>query len=133
MTVSKIKFEKRTILDLTQEERLSKNKISKLLRDIEIISLDPINHILFDNSIKIGAYNIKLVLNSSHEGANKLKRYGHFAVRVYENFKEVNVERDRNFKDVDWVERNKELNLRITDLVDVILYCKRLDNLYLFN
>lgn len=136
MTVSKIKFEKRTILDLTQEEKLSKNKISKLLRDIEIISLDPINHILFDNNIKIGAYNIKLVLGHSHEGSKRLKKYGHFAVRVYENFKEVNVERDRNFKNMeenDWIERNRDLNLRICDLIDVILYCKRLDNLYLFN
>lgn len=137
MTVSKIKFEKRTILDFTREEKLSKHKISKLLRSIKVISIDPINHLLIDNNIKIGAYNIKLILdNYGTSGEKNLKNFGHFSIRVYENLKEINVEKDKNFKDIienTWVRRNRELNLRICDLIDVILYCKRLDNLYLFN
>lgn len=134
MTASRVKHESKTILDLSKE-RLSKNKVIKLLRETEIKTSvdDPGTYI--DNDVRVGIYSIKLLLSPGN--GPRLKNYGRFGIRLYEikrdGPQEIYIEKDPNFKSNDWVKRNAKYELRTNDLVSAILYCKRLDKLKLFN
>lgn len=130
MTASKVRHESKVILDLSKE-RLSKNKVYKLLRETEILTLSQDRSVYINNSVKVGVYNIRLILNG-YQGT-RLKNYGKFGIRLYQGIKEVNLRKDCNFKDNDWAKKNSDFSLNTSDLVSAILYCKRLDRLHIFN
>lgn len=141
MSANKVKHEFRTILNLGSD-MLSKHKIQKILRDTKVTSKELNGSIAtaIDNQIDIGMYLIRLQLNHfkiEQNNPDKLRDYGRFGIRVYENCKgiltEVNLRKHSIFKDREWAKRNFNGALRISDLVEAIFLCGRLERLKAFN
>lgn len=134
MSVSKATHEFRTVLDLPRE-RLSKNKVSKLLSETKFSYREATVYI--ENVLKIGSYHIRLILNPTTSDTGPLRNYGGFNIRLYQmkrdGLQEIHPEKDENFKSNDWAKKNYNDKLRSSDLVNVILYCNRLDKIRIFN
>src|ERR1700677_4446755 len=104
MTAIKAKIEDKTILDFSYGE-FSKNKIRKAINRCEVICAKITNDehnewILFDNHIKIGMYDIVLVITwDSPQTWNRLKQYNDFEIEIYEsNGKRIELKSDLRFK-----------------------------------
>ena len=138
MTVSKVKHESKVVLDLSKE-KLNKSRLKKLLNSLEISCVSTYGNqtLYFDNEVRIGIYNLKLILNDKLTTPSSLKKYGGFNIRLYEikrsNQIEIDLEKDINFKQNSWVNKNITHKLRTNDLIEIILYCKRLDRLKIFS
>lgn len=143
MSLIKGKQEFRTILDFSKGN-ISKNLVKRALRDIEvheIVCLPDSNIYTFvENYITVGMYQIKLSFSSmdSSQPRNKLKEYGGFRVAIYERnrkgnvLQHINLDRDKRFKNQYWNNLNLGYEIRTKNLVDIILYLTRLNNLKLF-
>lgn len=137
MSAVKVKHESRTILNLSQNV-LSYSGVEKILRDTKVSCFERLGNVCLsiDNQINIGMYTIRLEL-SRKEAAEKLRDYGRFSIRIFENgrdgLREVNLKKHEIFRERSWVQRNQEEQFRISDLVEVILLCRRLHNLRAFN
>jgi hypothetical protein len=134
MSLVKGKRQTNTILDFSGNET-SRNKIRESLRLIKIsnVSSQKNNLTIFDNVVKVGTYNIKLVLQEDYDNSpKKLKEFGRFQVRLFEFDKEINLKRDYRFKKQKWVKSNLDSGLKIKELIDTIFYCNRLHKLKLF-
>jgi len=82
-------------------------------------------------------YTISLLLPfDSSSTWSKLKDYGDFEVRVSDTSDRkttsINLKKDSRFSNQYWVSKNFFGKLRIKHLVDIILYCRRLDKLKAF-
>jgi hypothetical protein len=134
MTAIKITTEHKTILDFSG--KVSKNQIVQKIRDAEFLEFkyNDMNkcRTYMSYNIKIGIYTVYIDLCHTPSCAKKLKDYGTFCVRIYEGNREVNLRRDARFKHQSWVQLNNKFQLRITNLVDTITYCNRLNNLKAF-
>lgn len=142
MSASKIKHEFRTIIDLNHSNRnLTKHKIYKMIKEVNVVLQEQgIYPTYIDNQINIGVYTIRLILNrncAKCDSPNKLKDYGNFSIKIYENYKTGLLELDINkyslFKEQNWIRKNQEDSLCIKDLISAILFCNRLDRLKIFN
>ncbi len=139
MSVSKVTHEFRTIIDIGSQ-KVSESKVKKILRETTILSWENSNHKLIhiDNQIDIGIYRIVLLIdNHKSLSSVRLKDYRSLKIRVYELFadrvQEIDLKRDYRFKGYSWIKKN-ELNIfNMTDLVDAILTCHKLDSLKVFN
>jgi hypothetical protein len=88
----------------------------------------------------VGMYQIRLLFSSldSSKDRERLKEYGRFRVAIYERSRSgssiynINLCNDKRFKNQYWTELNKDYNLRIKNLIDIIMYVKRLNNLKMF-
>lgn len=131
MSVSKVGRESRTIINVNSD-KISEYKIKRILRETDVISKE--NALLINNQIDIGIYRIHLLLDSRCSNATRLKQYGRFQIRVYEKFsthiEKINVNKDYRFKGCSWSEQ--EL-FCISDLVQVMLHCHKLNFLKVFN
>lgn len=141
MSANKVKHEFRTILNLGSDI-LSKHKIQKILRDTRVTSKEFTGNTAtcIENQINMGVYLIRLEFNHfkiTQNNPDKLRDYGRFSIRLYENLRgaliEVNLEKHSIFKDRKWVKRNLDGGLRISDLVEAIHLCGRLERLKAFN
>lgn len=140
MSLIKGKQEFRTILDFSKG-KVSKNMIRRELRNAEVHELTQLpntNSFTFiENDIKVGMYLIRLSFSSmdADKSRNRLREYGGFRIALYEIREKSNKNINLNsklFKHQYWVELNKDYNLRVKNLTDVIMYLKRLDNLKMF-
>jgi len=131
MSLCKLQYEYRTILDFS-EKNVSRNLVRTSLTKTEVLGLHNIESELMyiENEIKIGMYRIRLLL--SKLDAKHLREYGSFKIKIYQADSCINLHRDKRFNIQPWVDKNEENNLRVKDLVDVILYCNRLNNLSSF-
>lgn len=142
MSLIKGKQEFRTILDF--HGKLSKNKIREALRHAEVQEVvyredDSVNTFV-ENLINVGMYQVRLIFSSLDAGRNRsrLREYGKFRVGVYErtgfgkSMHNISLAKDRRFKNQYWVDMNKDYNLRINNLIDIIMYLHRLNNLKVF-
>lgn len=145
MSAVKCKHEYKTLLDFSKtERRVSKNLVKQMLRQAELPSYrNSGNEIIYTNyEINVGMYHIHLLLNADEFVAQtKLKDYGSFSFELteeilgqpkneYDMRNVIWVERDSRFKHQYWSDRNK--SIRINDLVNMIIHCKRLSNLKAF-
>jgi len=143
MSLIKGKQEFRTILDFSKV-KLSKSKVREALRHAEVIEVDRINnsgHTFVENMINVGMYQVRLFFSAvdADMTRSKLKEYGKFRVGIYEranlgkSMNNINLSKDRRFKNQYWTELNKEgYNLCTSNLIDIIMYLHRLDNLKMF-
>lgn len=131
----------RTILDFSKG-KVSKNMIKTSLRNAEVLELvkkkDTNDFIFIDNDILVGMYRIRLSFYSKDlsRSRTKLREYGQFHIAIYESGKDgsihnINLKRDRRFKDQYWA-KFPGYDFRMKNLVDVIYYLKRLNNLKMF-
>lgn len=144
MSLIKGRQEFRTILDFNGKNKISKNKIRQALREVEVCELvclpDTSIYTFVENDITVGMYQIRLSFSSvdSSRSRNRLREYGGFRVAVYERSKKgnvlhnINLFNDRRFKSQHWVETNKDYNLRMKHLVDIIIHLNRLNRLKMF-
>jgi len=133
--MSLIKATRQTTVILDFSNKVTKNKIKESLRDNIILYTyyNKNKRIIFDNFIKVGDYNIQLVLDDAYDcKPKKLREFSHFQIRLFELGKEINIKTDYRFKKQKWIKDNNEHQLKIRDLVETILYCKRLNNLKIF-
>jgi hypothetical protein len=136
MTLIKSSPEERTILDFSKGE-ISKNMIKSALRSAEVLEhIKSENSFTWiDNYIKIGMYQISLQFYERNlvNSRRKLREYGSFDIVISERYRGDNAIIDRNkdvrFKSQYWIKNHK---LRMKDLVDVIMFIKRLNNLKAF-
>lgn len=142
MSLVKGTQETRTILDFS-DGKISKNKVKTALRDAEVLEIIPeeeLSRVKFiDNLIRVGMYEIMLDLYPADhmQGRNKLKQYGRFSISMYERggndeLHWIQLHSDKRFKDQYWTKLNESDNLRMKNLVDIIMIVKRLNNLKMF-
>lgn len=143
MSLIKGKQEFRTILDFSKGE-ISKNMVKEALRNAdvhEMIRLPDSNTYTFvENDIIVGMYQIRLAFSSldSVQNRTRLREYGGFRIAIYERnrkgtvIQNINLSNDKRFKGQYWVELNKGYDVRMKNLVDVIMHLKRLNNLKMF-
>ena len=143
MSLIKGKQEFRTILDFSKV-KMSKNKVKEALRHAEVLEVvyreEDSTHTFVENFINVGMYEVRLIFSSvdAVRTRSKLKEYGKFRVAIYErasfgrSMHNISLPKDRRFKNQYWVDLNKDYNLRINNLVDIIMYLNRLNNLKMF-
>jgi len=139
MSLVKSRQEFRTILDFSKGE-LTKNKLKFALRQIEILECEECKDttILIVSGIRIGMYHIDLILGEFGSTKTPLRKYGKFRVNIYEVHKDIDyryifLPNDERFKNQYWSKLNKKSDLRIKNLIDIIMYLKRLNNLKAFS
>ncbi len=141
MSLIKGKQEFRTILDFSKD-KVSKNMIKRALRDVEVRELVPIpdseSYNFVENNIRIGMYQVRLFFSSVDADVTRtqLKEYGGFRIAIYERKRKTlqNISLNHKlFKNQYWVPLNKDYNIRMTNLTDIIMYLKRLDDLKTFS
>lgn len=134
MTVVRIKHQIQTILSFNSEPDLSKRKIAKILREVDILSFNKEKGLFIDNDVRIGSFNIRLMLPT--ENKCKLGSFKKFGIRLYsleeEEWREIDFSHDDKFKTNSWAKKDI-FNFGISDLSDAILYCQRLDSLRIFS
>jgi len=144
MGLIKGKQEFRTILDFSSKDKVSKNKVKEALRKAEVrevvIGEDPNHYTFIGNDITVGMYQVRLIFSSIEAGYSraKLKEYGGFRVAVYERSRKgnmltnINLFNDKRFRDQYWVKLNQDYQVRMKNLVDIIVYLHRLNGLKMF-
>jgi hypothetical protein len=137
MTAIRAKEENRTILDFS-DIKCTRNGISKAINRCSISNIiegETLQEFTyFVNEIKVGMYRIRLQLPfDCPEHCSKLKEYGDFEVSISDAYRgNIDLKEDSRFRNQDWVAYNFFGKLRIKHLVDIIIYCKRLDGLKCF-
>lgn len=137
MTLIRSKRENITILDFSSG-KVSKNKIKQSLRNIRVVDVynqDTKILTIPDNYIKVGMYNIKLILSGRYipdKSSKHLREYGCFQVSILEANEPINLKKDGRFKSQYWIKLNSNNVLRLPNLTDIIYYCHRLNKLKLF-
>ncbi len=138
MSVLKGRLEYRVILDFSRG-KISKNLVKRSLRQTQF--LDAIHNgddiTLIENCIKVGMYQIDVLpYTLSIQARCQLKDYGGFAVHIREpkqgKMEVIAIYRDPRFKRRYWVEKDRNYRLRTNDLVNIITYCRRLNDLKAF-
>lgn len=137
MTVIKAKNQNRIVLDLSQQ-RCSKNKIGKLLRELQVdmFYTTETGHVgLTTNYIKVGMYSVRLWLYENEAG--KLKDFD-IGINIYESDdpKSMCIEllKDKRFSTQYWANADMLLGnkIRLKHLTDIVYHCQRLDQLKIF-
>lgn len=134
MTAVKTKNEYKTIIDFSNL-KVSKNLIRRELRKIEVnySYISNFNTIKIINTIKIGEYTIRLYLtNYSNCLFGKLKKFGPFYINIYDHDKRINLLNNTAFKNEYWNKINNKFQIRTKNLIDIIMYCYKLNQLQVF-
>lgn len=143
MSLVKGKQEFRTILDFSFN-KISKNRIKQSLRQaevLEVIQQEESSICTFvENDIIVGMYQIRLFFNHREVGQHRtrLRDYGGFRIAIYERTRKgtvlhnINLNKDSRFKHETWIDLNKDCNVRIKNLVDIIILLQRLNSLRMF-
>lgn len=133
MSAIKSKYECKEILDFSVG-KITKSSILKSLRQADFVqkyyNKNGVGLTYVENEIVVGMYKIHLLLRFNNE-AKKLRQYGKFQVIICDN-QIIDLSKDFRFKSQSWVKLNKKNKLTISNLVDIILYCKKLDKLKIF-
>lgn len=138
MTAIKIKHEDK-ILDLTQ--KISKSNLKKTLKSIKLKVKDKnyLTHTIFFTKIKTGIFDIQLdIYDFLNYGINKdisLEDVPQFRVSIWEcnsNFP-LNLYNEPLFQSQPWINSNDKSELCIDHLIDIIMLCKRVNNIKVFS
>ena len=144
MTAIKCIQENKTLLDFSEYEKVSKNLVKQMLRQVDIVSYQDRGNCVSHNNyfINTGLYKIKLLLDDSYgSGARKLRNFGSFRVEILDaKDKPIHLWHDKNFSEQYWVWKNyaasviggKEEGQRVNDLINIIIHCSRLNKLKAF-
>lgn len=144
MCLVKAKQEYRTILDVSERKKVSKNFVRQSLRKAEIYDflVEGSTTKVCGNEIKVGMYLIKIDFSylDSSRPRRHLREYGGVGVTIFEgktghpdSWKAVRIERDRRFCYKPWLVPAVTYSLRLNDLVDVVVHCSKLNKLRVFN
>ena len=128
MTAIRVHEEPRTICDFSG--KCSKNKIRQALRTCQITNIE--GNTLYDNRIKVGMYTITIWFPFDLEGPRKLREFRDFEIVIFDGEKQINLKTDPRFRGQYWVQHNFFGKLKIKHLIDIIIYCQRLDKLKAF-
>ncbi len=145
MSLIKGKQEFRTILDFSKG-KVSKNMIKQALRNVQVQEVtklpDSESYTFVENQIRVGMFKIRILFPSlsAYQDRQLLREYGGFRVGIYEVtstgknkvLRNINLNH-KLFKDQYWVDLNQTYKIRMKNLVDIIMYLKRLDNLKSFS
>ena len=142
MCLVKAKQEYRTILDVSERKRVSKNFVRQSLRKAEIYDflIDGTTTKVLGN--EMGMYLIKIDFSylDSSKPRRHLREYGGVGVTIFEgkqdnpnSWKAVRIERDKRFCFKEWLVPAATYSLRLNDLVDVVVHCSKLNKLRVFN
>lgn len=143
MSLVKGKQEFRTILDFSKD-KLSKNRIKNALRKVEVLervqNKDSNTISFIENDIVVGMYQIRLSFDylDADRTRTRLREYGGFRIAVYERHRKTNIIQninllaDKRFKNQYWASLNSGYNLRIKNLIDIVMFVSRLNNLKMF-
>jgi hypothetical protein len=145
MSLIKGKQEFRTILDFSSKDKVSKNKVKDAIRKAEVREYtiseeDSNNYTFIGNDITVGMYQVRLIFEYLDAGRDRmrLRDYGGFRVAIYERCRKtnaiqnINLSNDKRFRDQYWVKLNQDYQVRMKNLVDVIMYLRRLNSLKIF-
>lgn len=127
-----IKIQNKVTLDFSNK-KVTKHSIRQALRYTEMYYMDPLDKgKTIYNIIKVGIYNIHLIFDPSkiETGFNKLRNYGKFTIFISDKKSKIDLNHDSKFNNQYWIKNIS--HLRINNLIDVILYCNRIDKLKLF-
>ena len=132
MTASKTIHEYRTILDFSN--KVSKNIIKQSLQNAEVLSICPDKNSVtyIENEIKVGMYTVHLHLHNYETNIRNLRGHGRFSISIHQTGNTQANYLESKFKDQPWVKRNDKADLRIQDLINIIYYCNRLNQLKIF-
>ena len=132
MTAIKSTHQFRTALNINPKV-LTKNEIYQLLNDTTFKVKDKSDGpVYIIQMINVGMYNIQLECSSATRNKFELTD---LKIKIYEtaSSKEINLIRNSIFKQNEWVKRNQDNTLTLSDLVDAITLCIRLDRMRAFN
>ena len=136
MSLVKIRDFDNIIVDFSQG-KISKYKIKKSLRQAEVCQIKHSNEqvYLVTNHIVVGMFNVTLVMLDADPTKNKLAQYTNIRANIRDGARSprINLRRDSRFNRLPWVTDNQASNLKLDQLIDIILYLKRLDNLRAFS
>jgi hypothetical protein len=144
MSKVRVKFERKSELDLGQG-KISKNRVKQALRQWTVpeVIFENNDCIYIDNCIQVGMYEICIIPKMKSgckffdDPKTKLKDYGGFSIEIFERkndkLKAIQCHRDGRFKEQKWVSIVYTYNVRIKDLLEMILHCSRLNNLRVFS
>ncbi len=131
------KEETRTVLDLSGG-RCSKNKIKKLLRELEVEAYkydsETSTNLRIRNEIKIGVFTIELI-TAVEFGRHKLKDFSGMIIDIRENNREnshIKLYSHPLFKNQQWNTNMSMSGFKVKHLAEAIHYCQRLDGLKAF-
>ena len=99
-----------------------------------------VGELFLENDIIVGMYQIRLFFNHREVGQHRtrLRDYGGFRIAIYERTRKgtvlhnINLNKDSRFKHETWIDLNKDCNVRIKNLVDIIILLQRLNSLRMF-
>jgi hypothetical protein len=142
MSLLKVKWERKTVLDINTS-KISKRQITQSLRRVELNSdSHPARHT--DNityvgcAVKVGMY--RIVLDTAQKLTNlqgqRLRNLGKFRVSIFEIngdlSRPIDLVDDSRFNNQNWVLKNDQTWLGLSDLTNIIYHCHRLNSLKLF-
>lgn len=127
------------ILDFNKP-KISKNYVVNSLRKSDfttyLTDYDSNSVIFLEHVVKVGMFEIQLILTPTCRSSN-LRDYGKFFVKIFElkplGRREILLIADERFSAQPWSLKNFNKWIRIKDLVDIILYCHKLNKLKMFS
>lgn len=133
MTAIRVTTKHEPILDFS-ESKTSRNYIIDKLKNnvfLEFKTNDKTSVIpsYFNYNIKIGIYNIEMLLSRPQSCA---KKDSTLCIFISEGKKEVDIYRDIRFSSESWLSANRKMRLKTSHLASAIILCKRLHNLKAF-
>lgn len=120
--------------------KISRNHVVMSLRKADFTTYltdhDNNSVIFLEHVVKVGMFEIQLILSPASRSPN-LRDYGKFFVKIFElkpmcKRKEIFLIMDERFKNQEWALKNFHKWIRIKDLVNIIMYCHKLDRLKMF-
>lgn len=138
MTVIRtIKEEVRTVLDFSRG-RHSKNKIKRLIRDLEIeaykYNAENNTNTFIRNEIRVGIFTIELIVSIQFD-QHRLKDFSGMVIDIREEKREnpyIKLHSHHLFKNQNWAVDMCMSGFKVNHLIEAIHYCVRLNNLKIF-
>lgn len=136
MTTFKLSTQPQIIFDFSPPN-YSKAQIKQALRELKIrcleYNLELNSNILINNVFKIGMYELHIE-TAPIFGLHKIRDFSELSVSFYEtgSNKYISWVSDGRFKNQSWAIDNALSQLSISQLVDIIYHCKRLNKLNAF-
>ena len=131
--------EYRTILDVSERKKVSKNFVRETLRKAEVLQFTCHEDMVqvIHNEIKIGMYTMYLDFadRDLDHPRHKLREYGGVGLWIYDDKSGepiYRLDKDDRFKNQHWTAAARFHKMHLNDLVDAIIYCSKLNKLKAF-
>jgi hypothetical protein len=130
MTSIRTTVEHKKILDFSQE-KISKSFVKRTLKSTKFNCIERrvgVSALIF-NHITVGMYSIQLILEA-RGGLKNFSAYIKDNPAPHQGF--INIRKDSRFNNQYWSTLIQDCKLNVDNLVDIIMYCHRLDRLKTF-